>query len=230
MVVNKPAMILTVPDRYAPGKFNLKDFLKERYGKIFVVHRLDKETSGALVFARHADAHRRLSLDFENRRVEKIYWALVQGQMVEDSGTIDKPLARSTVKYNKMLIHPRGKASRTDFRVLERFRYFTLVQARIHTGRLHQIRVHLASIGYPLAVDYLYGGRSEFKLSEIKRGKYKQGKEAQERPLMTRVSLHARSLGFTHPGTGQHLNFTAELPKDFRAVLHQLRKWNKPAH
>jgi 23S rRNA pseudouridine955/2504/2580 synthase/23S rRNA pseudouridine1911/1915/1917 synthase len=226
VIINKPALLLTVPDRYSPEKPNLLTMLNKKYGKIFIVHRLDKETSGILLFAKNAEAHRTMSMDFEHRRVKKTYLALVEGRMVQQEGLIDKPLAPSMTKYNKMVINKRGKASKTTFKVLESFKYYTLVEADIHSGRLHQIRVHLASIGYPLAIDFLYGNKGEFKLSFIKKKRLNLPKHEEERPIMTRTTLHAYTLTIAHPTTKEEMTFKADLPKDFRAVLNQLRKWN----
>jgi 23S rRNA pseudouridine955/2504/2580 synthase/23S rRNA pseudouridine1911/1915/1917 synthase len=127
-----------------------------------------------------------------------------------------------------MVIASRGKASLTLYRVMERFRNYTLVEANIKTGRMHQIRVHFQSIGYPLAVDAIYGRTEAFLLSAVKQNKFQLGKEQEERPLISRSTLHAARLAFDHPRTGQRMNFEANLPKDFDAVVKQLRKWGKP--
>lgn len=227
LIINKPALMLTIPDRHAPEKPNLLTILNEKYGKVFIVHRLDKETSGIILFAKNAEAHRTMSMDFEHRRVQKTYLALVEGQMMQEDGVIDKPLAPSMTRYNKMVINKRGKASKTSYKIVEAFKYYTLVEANIHSGRLHQIRVHMASIGYPLAIDFLYGNQSEFRLSFIKKKRLNLGKYEEERPIMTRTSLHAYTLVIQHPTTKEEMAFKAELPKDFRAVVNQLRKWNK---
>jgi RluA family pseudouridine synthase len=227
VVVNKASAMLTIPDRYAPGKFNLSGWLSERCGKIFVVHRLDKETSGILVFAKTEEAHKNLSLQFEKRTVEKYYLTLVEGVLHLDEGVIDKPIAPNQHHPEKMVIANRGKASFTHYRVVERFRNYTLAEANIKTGRTHQIRVHFQSIGYPLAVDSIYGRKEAFYLSEVKQNKFRIGKEQEERPLMSRTTLHAARLSFDHPRTGQRMNFEAALPKDFAAVVKQLRKWGK---
>jgi len=227
IILNKPALVLTVPDRYAAEKPNLLAMLNQKYGKVFIVHRLDKETSGIIIFAKNAEAHRALSMDFEHRKVTKTYLALVEGRMAESQGEIDKPLAPSMTKYNKMVVNKRGKNSRTTYQVLETFKYYTFVEANIHSGRLHQIRVHFASIGYPLAIDFLYGNQSEFMLSSVKKKGLNLGKYQEEKPIMTRTTLHAYSLTIQHPTTQETMTFKADLPKDFRAVLNQLRKWNK---
>lgn len=225
LVVIKPAGLLTIPDRFG-NKDSLVSALQKTYGKVFVVHRLDRETSGILVFARNEASHRHLSIQMEHHTADKFYLALVDGVVHHDEGEIDKPIGEHPGIPGKMMVTTSGKPSLTFYRVLERFKHFTLVECQIKTGRTHQIRVHLQSIGYPLAVDALYGRRAGFLLSEIKGKKYKSGKFTEdERPLMDRTSLHASRLRIQHPASGDILEFRSELPKDFAAVLHQLRKW-----
>ncbi len=227
LVLNKPPFFLTVPDRYAPEKPNLTGWLKKKYGHIFIVHRLDKETSGVIVFAKNEEAHRNLSMQFEARTTSKTYQTLLEGVVHQSEGTIDKPIA---LHHNgkRMVITRDGKPSRTDWRVKEKFSKFTLAEADIKTGRLHQIRIHFESIGYPLAVDRVYGNREAIYASEIKGKRYNKNREGrEERPLISRVILHAWRLEFDHPTTNERVSFEAELPKDFSAVLKQLRKWGK---
>jgi 23S rRNA pseudouridine1911/1915/1917 synthase len=225
LVVHKPAGMLTIPDR-AGNKDNLTDALRGRYGEVFIVHRLDRETSGVLCFARNEAAHRHLSLQFEHHTADKFYVALIDGVLHHDEGEIDKPIGEHPSIPGKMAISSQGKPSLTFYRVLERFKRFSLAEAMIKTGRTHQIRVHFQSIGYPLAVDALYGRRTGFLLSEIKGKTYKSGKYSEdERPLMERTSLHAHRLRIDHPASGERMEFKAELPRDFAAVLSQLRKW-----
>lgn len=226
IIVNKPPHLLTIPDRYDPTKPNLYHWLNERYGKVFVVHRLDRETSGILCFAKNEVAHKNLSQQFEGRSTQKIYYVLVEGAP-QDSGVINKPIAKSMTTTGRMVISDRGKESVTHYEVVERFKNYTLLTADIKTGRTHQIRIHFESMGYPLAVDKIYGRKEAFLLSEIKLRKYRLGKNQEERPLMSRTTLHAYQLSMNHPSTGERLHFTADLPKDFSAVVKQLRKWGK---
>ncbi len=226
LVVDKPADLLTVPDRHDPDLPNLKQLLSEQYGQVIPVHRLDRPTTGLLVFARTPEAHRSLSMQFEARDVEKVYLALVDGVPDPDEATIDEPIAPHPSKVGQMLVSNRGgKFARTDYKVMEVLGKFSLVGVQIFTGRTHQIRVHLAYIGHPLLVDPFYGKRTEFFLSELKGRRYNKGKHEEERPLLSRVPLHASRLGFTHPVTGEWLHFEAELPKDMRAMVRQLGKW-----
>ncbi len=229
LLVNKPAGLLTLPDRFKPDeKPNLKTQLDRRYGKVWTVHRLDRETSGVLAFALNEDSHRHLSQQFQERRADKTYLALLDGNPAAPTGTIDRPLGPNPAKAGQMMVVRKGKASVTHYQVIEAFRHFALAEARIETGRTHQIRVHFASIGHPLAVDAFYGQREALYLSEIKQHGFRLGKGREERPLLTRLPLHASRLVLQHPGTGARLEATAPLPKDLRAVLNQLRKWGKP--
>lgn len=224
LVVNKPAGVLSTPDRHDPAKPNVVSYLRGRYGEVMTVHRLDRDTSGVLVFARHPAAHRDLSLQFQNRTVQKHYQTLVAGQVADEAGLIDKPIATHPHIKGKMIVARKGKASQTRYVVEERFRRFTWLDVELLTGRTHQIRVHFLSQGYPLAVDPLYGKRTQLTLSDIKPG-YRAPREVEERPLLGRLSLHAARLAFHHPGSRERLTFTAPLPKDLRALLQQLRKW-----
>lgn len=224
VIINKPPFYLTIPDRFSPEKKNAFAWLNERYGRVFIVHRLDKETSGILIFAKNEAAHRNLSMQFEKRTVRKIYQTLLDGVVHLDEGVIDKPLAMHK-NGKRMVITRGGKRSVTEYKVIKRYKNFTLVDAHILTGRMHQIRIHFESIGYPLAVDSVYGRREGFLLSEIKRKKFRMGKNQEERPLIKRVILHARELQFNHPTTGETMEFSTELPRDFSAVVKQLDKW-----
>ncbi|MCB0548411.1 MAG: RluA family pseudouridine synthase [Phaeodactylibacter sp.] len=227
IVAHKPPGLLSIPDRFSPEKPNLMALLSQQYGKVWTVHRIDRETSGLICFARTEDAHRHLSLQFEQRTVEKTYLALLDGASLPDEGTIDRPLAASQNQPGKMVVAKKGKTAITHYKVVDRFRHFTLVEARIETGRTHQIRVHFESIGHPLAVDSLYGRREAFYLSEVKSKGYQLGRDQEERPLMSRLPLHAWKLALNHPHTNERLVFEAPLPKDFAAVLKQLKKWGK---
>ena len=225
LVINKPAGMLSVPDRFNPDLPNLISAFKPRYPDLIPVHRLDKFTSGVILLAKDAETHRMLSEQFMSRDVEKYYLAIVDGTPEPESGHIEAPLAESTVTRGKMLVHKRGKASVTDYKILKKMGKYSLVYLRLHTGRMHQVRVHMQYLGNPLIVDELYGHRREFFLSEIKHKNYKHGKFDTEQPLLSRQPLHAEKLIFIHPVTLNRMEITAPMPKDMEAVLRQMEKW-----
>lgn len=221
VAVNKPSGLLSIPDRLGQEP-SLKDFLKSRYEQIYTVHRLDKDTSGIIVFAKDEDSHKQLSRLFEGREVEKFYLGLVHGKLMNESGSIDAAIMEHPGKIGKMITHVKGKHSLTDYTVLESFRSYSWLQFQIHTGRTHQIRVHMQHLGHPIVCDELYGDPSPVLLSALKK-KFKLSKhDEQERPLMNRLALHSYKLNFTF--SGEKFELEAEVPKDLRAMLAQLRK------
>ena len=221
VVINKPAGLLSIPDRFGVDIPNVEAFLRNKFGEIFVVHRLDKDTSGVMVFAKTPEAHKKLSMAFERREVKKSYMAIVEGAPIDPEGEIVAPISEDPQKAGKMKIDQKnGKESTTKYRIAERFRRFSLLELNPETGRQHQIRIHCAFMGHALCVDPLYGKRKELFLSEFKRG-YKR---EEERPILGRLALHAQSLSFPDPDTGTILKYEVELPKDMRATLKQLRQ------
>lgn len=222
LAVNKPAGILVIPDQYTPREETLAGKVSQDAGrKLFVVHRIDRDTTGVVIFAKDAEAHAFLSRQFEGGDVEKKYLALLNGQVMDNDGHIDVPIR---VEGRNVSTGSEGKESLTDYTVRERFRDFTLVEARPKTGRRHQIRVHFASLGHPLAVDPEHGGRTALCLSEFKK-KYKV--TGTEKPLMSRLSLHAASAAFTDPVSRNRVTVEAPLPEDFEITLKQLRKHDR---
>ncbi len=215
IVVNKPKGMVVHP---APGNYtgtlvnallyHCKD-LSSINGIIRpgIVHRIDKDTTGILVIAKNDDAHNKLSEQLKEHSMKREYYALVEGRMKQNEGTIDKPLARSKRDRLKIAICEDGKRAVTHYEVIERFRNSTLVKCVLETGRTHQIRVHMASIGYPLVGDPTYG---------FKKGKFKT--EGQ--------MLHAKTLGFIHPSTSEYMEFSSELPENYKVLLNNLRKDN----
>jgi len=179
-----------------------------------IVHRLDKETSGCLVVAKNDAAHLALAAQFAQRQVAKIYNAIVCGELARDAGEIRAAIARHPSHRKRMAARDDddGRAAHTSFRVLERLNAATFVEAQIHTGRTHQVRVHFQFLGHPLAGDDTYGARQNRRLTEL----------TGYRP--PRVLLHARELSFVHPRTEKELSFEAPLPKDFREALKFLRR------
>lgn len=226
LLLNKPANLLSIPDRFKKEIPNLYEMLKRKYGNIFVVHRLDKETSGLICFAKNEEAHRELNLQFEKHQTEKFYLALVNGKMKMQKGKIDFPISENPFKKGTMLVNKKnGKEAITEYEVMEEFKNFSLVKIKLLTGKTHQIRVHFQYIGHPLVVDSVYGNRTELFLSEIKT-KYKNNKE-KESPLISRLTLHSFQLEFFHFRKKEWLQNEAPLPKDFEALLNQLRKNGK---
>ncbi len=225
--VDKPSGMKSVPGRGAAP--NLPQWLCEHVPELAggtprIVHRLDQPASGVIVYARTLAAQRSLIEQFAKRQVEKCYWALVSGY-VEQDGSVDLRLLADR-SAGRVLVSKRGKVAHTAFRVVERVAGHTLLECRPLTGRLHQIRAHLAAIGHPLAVDVLYGGAEALFLSRFKSG-YRPSSRHEERPLCRRLTLHASSLQFSHPTTQALLRIEAPLPKDLRATLNQLRAANR---
>ncbi len=222
VAINKPAGLLSIPDR-GQSEASLKDILIARYGTIFTVHRLDKDTSGIILFAKTEAAHKYLSRLFEERKIEKYYLGLVQGIPAEKKGTMDAPITEHPIQKGMMVVHRKGKPAVTDYEVVEEHKTFSLVQFQLHTGRTHQIRVHCKNIGHPLACDELYGDGKAVLLSSIKR-KYKLSRqEEEERPILNRLALHSYKLKFIDT-EGIIRELSAELPKDIKALLQQLKK------
>ena len=220
IAVNKPAGMLTIPDR--EGALALKNGLQRSFNSIFTVHCLDRDTSGLVVFARNEETHRELSMLFENREVEKYYQGFVLGKPAEESGSIETLIAEHPVKKGTMVVAKKGKPSLTDYEVLESFRLYSWMQFRIHTGRTHQIRVHMKHLGNPIVCDETYGDGKPVFISALKK-KYNLAKDEEaERPVLARLALHSWQLKFTLKGTVHELE--APLPKDLRALLQQLQK------
>lgn len=232
LAVNKPSGIATIPGRTDPANIlaQLTAQLTARDGappaKLLVIHRLDQDTSGLLLVAKHPAAQRDLSSQFGRREVRKVYWAIVPGRPAQPEGEIRTGLEPDPRRPGCMKPTRRRSARQaaTAWRILERYRGWSLIEARPLTGRTHQIRVHLMLLGHPIAGDPFYGRSQGVFLSAFKPG-YRLQKGDVEHPLMARLALHAHSLTFRRPGGGAELTLEAPLPKDFRSTLTALRKY-----
>lgn len=228
IILNKPAGMLSIPDRYNPSKPNVSDWLNSGEQKFYTVHRLDKETSGIICFAKNPTTHAALNESFRTHQVSKKYLAFITGNHLPEEGEIIGDLSPDPHHPGRMLVSKKGKKSITHYHVVERFREASLVAVEILTGRQHQIRAHFKSIDFPLLVDRIYGSRDQITIQDIKHKKFVQAGDSENNPsLMHRTSLHAWKLAFKHPDTAENLAFEAETPKDFKALLNQLRKWSK---
>ncbi|MBU2914078.1 RNA pseudouridine synthase [Reichenbachiella agariperforans] len=219
LVINKPASISTLEDRN--DDYNVLSLFREHYPEITVCHRLDKETSGALLLAKNEAAYRAAAMKFESRDVEKVYHALVEGRFMDETIQVDIPL--KIAGSGRVKTDPRqGKEALTRFRPKAYLGNYTLVEAKPVSGRRHQIRVHLAYLGFPICGDTYYGGKPVF-LSAIKK-KYKLAEGKEERPLFDRVALHAFSLEI-NPFDGQAIEVSCDYPKDLSMIISKIEKF-----
>ncbi len=235
LVVDKPAGLAVEPERWARDAASLagaaleiaRETDVEGMGLAYrprLVHRIDKPTTGVVILAKHLEAERALRQDFEHGRVHKEYLALVEGEFTPgEPRLIEHAIASDPRKGGRMCAHPDGKPSQTLVRVETGYRGYTLVRCQLLTGRTHQIRVHLSTEGFPLAVDSLYGRCDALRLSDIK-PRYRAKRGQVERPLIDRLTLHAERVRFERPDGGGPVEVTAELPSDFQRVLKQLAK------
>ena len=222
IAINKPSGLLTIPDR--EGKdVALKGLLKAKFGEIFTVHRLDRDTSGIVVFAFNERAHKHLSQQFEGRETSKIYNGLVLGKPAESEGVIAEPIAEHPKKKGLMTVWRKGKESITEYEVLDSYRQYSWLQFKILTGRTHQIRVHMKHLGHPVVCDELYGDGKPVFLSQLKKKFNLSQSELEERPILNRLALHSAQLSFKGVG-GEEYTLEAPLPKDLRATINQLGK------
>jgi len=225
VAVNKPFGILTIPDRYDETLVSLHKSLEKKYQKIYTVHRLDKETSGIILFAKNEASHKYLSGLFERRVIQKFYLGFVCGSLQNKNGIIDEPLLEHPVSKGRMMINKKGKPSITEYEAIEDYGLYSLLKFQIHSGRTHQIRVHMKHIGHPIVCDEIYGSAEPILLSSFKK-KYKLSQhDDEERPILNRLALHSYQLIFIDD-SGVQYNLKAELPKDMRALLQQLDKYN----
>lgn len=224
VVMSKPSGLLSIPDRYNDTIPCLYHEAAKHYGKLFVVHRLDKDTSGLICFAKNEESHKYMSQLFESRDVEKYYLAIVNGRPIKPSGSIIAPIAEHPNWKGRMSVQKKGRFAHTDYEVAQMWNGFSLLKLRIFTGRTHQIRVHMQHLGHSIVGDPFYGNGSKLMLSSIKKKFKLSEKEEEERPLLDRLALHASQLVFVN-GKGQQMDITAPLPKDMTVTIKQLNKW-----
>jgi len=222
-VFNKSSGIAVTPDRWDPSLESLDRLAAEHLhvNKVYTVHRIDKDTSGLVVFAKNSETHKTLSLAFEDRNIKKRYIAAVHGRPVWKETICDLPLVPNGNKLHLTIIDKyRGKKSLTAFRLLGGAGNYSILEALPETGRTHQIRVHLASLGHPVVCDEFYGSTKPVLLSSFKRGW--RGDPLEERPLLSRLGLHAAELFI--PDYSGGLSLKAPLPKDMASLVKQMEK------
>jgi 23S rRNA pseudouridine955/2504/2580 synthase len=221
IVVNKPPFLSSLDEREG-GEVNLLRLAKNYWSDAQICHRLDKETSGVIVIAKNPETYRLVSIQFEKRRVKKVYHAIIEGTHVFEDLFVDLPIL-NVGKGNVTISRQEGKRSETYFKSLKYYKHYTLVECRPVTGRMHQIRIHLATQRASIAGDEMYKGKPVF-LSQIKRG-YRLGKDQEELPVMKRFALHAYELTLKIDENTE-MTFHAPYPKDFETLLKLLDKFD----
>ena len=224
VILNKKSGLLIAADRYDLDAPRLDLLAEKEFGKLYAVHRIDKDTSGIIIYARNPEAHKNISEQFQERKVQKVYHCLVHGRPMWNTLRVELPLLPDGDARHKTVVNKRyGKPSTTDFKVIAECGPYTWIEARPKTGRTHQIRVHLAENGFSIVCDPLYSGNQKpIRLSEIKRSW--RGDELEEQPLLSRLALHAYKITFAHPKTGEQITFSAPYPKDMEATRKQMAK------
>lgn len=220
IVINKPPLISSLDDREGDDQ-NIHRMAKAYHPDAQICHRLDRETSGVMLIAKNPQTYRLVSMEFEHRRVSKCYHALIEGVHRFENKVVDLPILNQGNK-NVSIDRARGKNAITYFSSVRFFRHYTLVECRPITGRMHQIRIHLATLKASIVGDEMYKGKPVF-LSQLKRG-YTLSKGKEERPVMKRFALHAKSISITIEG--KEFEFEAPYPKDFGTLIKQLEKFD----
>lgn len=224
VVLNKKSGLLVAQDRYDQDAPRLDLSAEKEFGKLFAVHRIDKDTSGIVVYARNEESHKNISTQFADRKISKTYHCLVNGRPTWNELTVNLPLLPDGDARHRTVVNKRtGKPSITGFKVAGNCGPYSWIIAHPETGRTHQIRAHLQTTGFPIVCDPLYSGNQHpVLLSDFKR-KW-NGDTLDERPLLSRLALHAYKIELTHPKSGERMTFTASYPKDMEAVRNQLAK------
>lgn len=221
IVVNKPPFISTLDDREG-GEINVLRIAKKYHADAQICHRLDRDTSGLLLIAKNPETYRLVSIEFERRRVNKVYHAIIAGTHMFEDLLVDLPILNLGNK-NVTIDRARGKVAETYFKSLRYFKHYTLVECKPITGRMHQIRVHLATQHAAIVGDAMYRGKPVY-LSQIKKRGFTLAKGEEEQPIMKRFALHAKEISFSIDG--QEYRFEAPYPKDFATLLRQLEKYD----
>lgn len=224
IVLNKRSGILIAADRYNPDAPRLDLMAEKEFGKLYAVHRIDKDTSGLIIYAKNLKAQKGISMQFEQRKVQKTYHALVYGHPLWEDLHVDLALEPDGDARHRTVVNKKfGKPSVTDFHLIGVCGPYSWIEAKPKTGRTHQIRVHLAANNLSIVCDPLYSGNQKpVRLSEVKR-KW-NGDEDEERPLLSRLALHAYKIQFEHPATHEQVTFTAPYARDMEAVRKQFAK------
>ncbi|WGQ09457.1 RluA family pseudouridine synthase [Pedobacter gandavensis] len=222
IVVNKPPFVASLDERGGSGEVNILRLAKQYSADAQVCHRLDKETSGAIIIAKTPDAYRNVAIQFEKRKVNKVYHAVVDGQFTFNELFIDLPILNDGNK-SVTIDRKEGKRAETIFNSIKHYRHYTLVECKPITGRMHQIRIHLATQRAAIAGDDMYRGKPVF-LSTMKKG-YRIAKDDEELPIMKRFALHARHLVFKGLD-GADIVIDAPYPKDFATLIKLLDKFD----
>jgi 23S rRNA pseudouridine955/2504/2580 synthase len=222
MVINKPAHISSLHERFDSEKLSIIEMVKKHHPDYALCHRIDRETSGALLIAKNQDAYKHFALQFEHRTIKKVYHAVVNASVDLKNLNIDLPLYTDS-KRRVQVSKKKGKESITIFDTYIQFKHYTVLACQPLTGRLHQIRVHAASQNLPLICDELYGG----KIPELKsiKNKIKSGENDGSKPIMSRVALHAFSIEFNNLN-GEMVRVEAPYPKDFSVLIKLLNKYD----
>lgn len=221
IVINKPPFVASLDGREG-DEVNILRLAKRYYGDAQVCHRLDKDTSGVLLIAKNPETYRLVSIEFERRRVNKIYHAIIEGTHTFQDLKVDLPILNQGNK-NVSIDRANGKRAETIFNSITYFKHYTLVECKPITGRMHQIRIHLATQHASIVGDSMYRGKPVY-LSQIKKRGFTMSKGQDEQPIMKRFALHSKSVAFSI--NGKEYAFEADYPKDFATLLKQLEKFD----